>query len=47
MTDNVKQTDYGYEVVWTNNEHYCSKILVFEEENKQTRLHFHKNKHKS
>jgi hypothetical protein len=47
MTDNVKQTDYGYEIVWTDNENYCSKILVFEEEGKQTRLHFHKNRHKS
>ena len=47
MTDNVKQTDYGYEIVWTDNEYYCSKILVFEKEDKQTRLHFHKNRHKS
>ncbi len=47
MTDNIKQTEYGYEVVWTDNEHYCSKILVFEEEGKQTRLHFHKDKQKS
>ena len=47
MTDNIKQTDYGYEVVLTDNEYYCSKILVFEEEGKQTRLHFHKDRHKS
>ena len=30
MQDNIKQTDYGYDIVWTDNEHYCSKILVFE-----------------
>ena len=45
--DNVIKTDYGYDVVWADNEYYCSKILVFEEEGKQTRLHFHKDKHKS
>ena len=45
--NNVIKTDYGYDVVWTDNEYYCSKILIFEEEGKQTRLHFHKDKHKS
>jgi len=45
--NNVIKTDYGYDVVWADNEYYCSKILVFEEEGAQTRLHFHKDKHKS
>jgi mannose-6-phosphate isomerase-like protein (cupin superfamily) len=47
MSNNVIETEYGYEVIWANNDYYCSKILVFEKENKQTKLHFHKNKHKS
>ena len=47
MSDNIKETEYGYEIVWTDNEYYCSKILVFEKSDKQTRLHFHKDKHKS
>lgn len=47
MNDNIKKTDWGYEIVWADNEYFCSKILVFEKENQQTRLHFHKNRHKS
>ena len=47
MSNNIKETEYGYEIVWTDNEYYCSKILVFEKSDKQTRLHFHKDKHKS
>jgi len=47
MSDNIKETDYGYEIVWTDNEYYCSKILVFEKAEQKTRLHFHKDRHKS
>ena len=47
MSNNVVETEYGYEIIWTDNELYCSKILVFEKEGKQTRLHFHKDRHKS
>ena len=47
MKDNIKQTEYGYDIVWADNDYYCSKILVFENEGKQTTLHFHKDKHKS
>ena len=47
MSDNIKETEYGYEIVWTDNEYYCSKILVFEKADHQTRLHFHKDRHKS
>ena len=47
MKDNIKQTDYGYEIVWADNELYCSKILVFEKSNVKVPLHFHKDKTKS
>lgn len=47
MSDNIVKTSYGYEVIWADNEHYCSKILVFENQNEKIPLHFHKNKHKS
>lgn len=42
MKDNVVKTEYGYNIVWANNEHYCSKILVFEKQGSKTPLHFHK-----
>lgn len=47
MSNNVRETDYGYEITWTSNEFYCSKILVFEKEGVKTPLHFHKEKQKS
>jgi hypothetical protein len=47
MKDNIKETAYGYEIVWANNEFYCSKILVFDKENKHMPLHFHKDKTKT
>jgi quercetin dioxygenase-like cupin family protein len=47
MADNVVKTDYGYDVVWANNELYCSKILVFEKQGSKTVLHFHKIKTKT
>lgn len=47
MSNNIQKTDYGYNIIWTDNEYYCSKILVFEKSNAQTQLHFHKDKHKS
>jgi restriction endonuclease S subunit len=28
--DNVKQTDYGYEITWVSEETYGGKILVFD-----------------
>ena len=39
-TDNVKQHDWGYELVWTNTEEYCGKILYFAEENSKTPFYF-------
>ena len=47
MNNNVNKTEYGYEIVWTTNDYYCSKILVFEKEGMQTKLHFHKSRRKS
>ena len=32
--DNVKKTDWGYEIIWSNNENYGAKILVFESASK-------------
>jgi mannose-6-phosphate isomerase-like protein (cupin superfamily) len=45
--DNIKEKEWGYELVWADNEYYCSKILVFEKEGMKTQLHFHKDKHKT
>lgn len=47
MKDNIIKTQYGYDIVWANNNLYCSKILVFEKQGSKTHLHFHKNKTKS
>lgn len=45
--DNIKKTQYGYDIIWADNENYCSKILVFEKANKVMPLHFHKDTTKS
>jgi mannose-6-phosphate isomerase-like protein (cupin superfamily) len=45
--ENIKKFDWGYEIVWANNDYYCSKILVFENSEKKIPLHFHKSKNKS
>jgi len=45
--DNIKEHDWGKEVIWTNTADYCGKILIFEKENSSTSLHFHKDKEKS
>lgn len=47
MKNNIIKTDYGYEIIWADNEQYCSKILVFEKADGKIPLHFHKSKHKS
>ena len=47
MKDNVIKTNYGYDVVWADNNLYCSKILVFEKQGANTDLHFHKEKTKT
>ena len=47
MENNVKKTDYGYELSWANQETYTGKILVFENLNARTDLFFHKHRNKS
>jgi mannose-6-phosphate isomerase-like protein (cupin superfamily) len=41
------QKGWGFEVVWTNNDDYSGKILVFERAGSQTSLVFHKTRKKS
>lgn len=38
---------WGYEIVWSNNEKYSAKLLVFEREGSKTSLVFHKERKKS
>ena len=38
---------WGFELVWTNNDKYCGKLLVFERAGAKTSLVFHKEKAKS
>lgn len=45
--ENIIDHNWGKEIIWTDNEHYCSKILIFEKADMKTPLHFHKNKRKS
>lgn len=46
-TDSVIQTDWGYELVWSTNELYCGKILVFDKIESKIRMQFHKEKDKT
>lgn len=45
--ENVIQTEYGYDIIWADNENYCSKILVFEKADTRLGLHFHKTRNKT
>lgn len=45
--DNVKQTDYGYEIIWAITKDYCSKILAFENPGVKTPMQFQKETEKS
>jgi len=45
--DNIVKTEYGYDIVWTDTDLYCSKILVFEKSAQKTALHFHREKTKT
>lgn len=45
--NNIIKTDWGMEVVWSDQEDYSGKILVFEKASSRTSLHFHKNTDKS
>lgn len=38
---------WGYEIVWSNNENYSGKLLVFERAGAKTSLVFHKQRRKS
>jgi len=38
---------WGFEIVWSNNEQYCGKLLVFDKVGSKTSLVFHKDKQKS
>ena len=45
--NNVKKQDWGFEILWTNSQNYCGKLLVFQEANKKTGFFFHKQKDKT
>lgn len=38
---------WGFEIVWSNNESYCGKLLVFTKVGAKTSMVFHKEKRKS
>jgi hypothetical protein len=46
MSDNVIEKDWGYELIWSNNENYQGRILFFNKPGK-TDMHMHKNATKS
>ena len=39
--------DWGFEIIWANNEKYCGKMLVFKSAGAKTNLVLHKEKRKS
>lgn len=45
--NNIKDYNWGKEIIWTSSQEYCGKILVFEKSEMSTPLHFHKQKNKS
>ena len=47
MNDNVTKTEFGYEVLWANTEHYSSRILVFDHIGSKTNMSFTKETTKS
>lgn len=38
---------WGYELIWSTNDKYCGKILVFEKKGAKFSMHFHKEKDES
>ena len=46
MSDNIKQTDYGYEAIWAQHDNYCAKFIVFNKPQK-TPIYFHRATNKS
>lgn len=47
MKENAQKTPFGYELIWTETESYCSKILVFDSSNQKIPFQFHKTTTKS
>lgn len=47
QTQGQVKKGWGFELVWTNNDKYCGKLLVFERAGAKTSLVFHKEKAKS
>lgn len=47
MSDIVKQTEWGQEIIWASQPTYTGKILVFAKKGNKTSLHFHKEKDKT
>lgn len=45
--DNVKKTDWGYELIWANSDTYSGKILVFEGLHSRTNMFFHRKRKKT
>jgi mannose-6-phosphate isomerase-like protein (cupin superfamily) len=45
--EGILKTDYGYDLIWSNTDDYCGKILVFEKAGNKTSLLFHKERKKS
>ena len=39
--ENIKKTDWGYELHWAKNENYSAKILVFEQIDSSDTMCFH------
>lgn len=47
IKEGILKTDYGYDLIWSNTDYYCGKILVFEKAGNKTPLFFHKEREKS
>ena len=45
--NNVKETNYGYDIIWTETESYCGMLLVFNDPGCKMPMHFHKETTKS
>lgn len=47
MNEAVRNTNYGYELLWADTEYYNCKILIFNLPGSKTPMHFHKDTTKS
>lgn len=41
------EKSWGIDIIWANNEHYCGRILVFNESGQKTPMLLHKERRKS